>query len=214
MFNWLKKHKILMGLLSIVIILGVPLAIHILFKINSGIPFFEAEWTAGEALGYYGSILSFIGTVVLGILALYQNRLIKEESDKREQIMEQREHERNMPKFTVVSKDSNGNSANLHFVVNNISENNATDIKVFSIKVISPENTVYWQSKIDYTFDCIAANTCVEIKLNNTSIQKDGYIFSMKMNCKDKYNVPHDYSISGIYYVANHFPKFSIEEIK
>ena len=32
-----------------------------------GIPF-VAEWSAGDALGYYGAILSFLGTVVLGAL--------------------------------------------------------------------------------------------------------------------------------------------------
>ena len=29
---------------------------------------FVAEWDAGDALGYYGAILSFIGIVVLGAL--------------------------------------------------------------------------------------------------------------------------------------------------
>ena len=44
---------------------------------------FVAEWDAGDALGYYGAILSFIGTVVLGALALYQNHIIKTEADKK-----------------------------------------------------------------------------------------------------------------------------------
>ena len=44
---------------------------------------FVAEWDAGDALGYYGAILSFIGTVVLGALALYQNRIIKTEAEKK-----------------------------------------------------------------------------------------------------------------------------------
>ena len=44
---------------------------------------FVAEWDVGDALGYYGAILSFIGTVVLGALALYQNHIIKTEADKK-----------------------------------------------------------------------------------------------------------------------------------
>lgn len=127
MFEWIKKHKIIVIISSIILIFGIPLIIHVLFKIHAGIPFLEAEWSAGEILGYYGSILSFIGTVVLGVLALYQNRLIKEESDKRALILEQREHERNMPKFTVESKGSNGNCAHLHFVMSNISDNLSTE---------------------------------------------------------------------------------------
>ena len=50
---------------------------------------FVAEWDAGDALGYYGAILSFIGTVVLGALALYQNRIIKTEADKKAALAEE-----------------------------------------------------------------------------------------------------------------------------
>ena len=60
---------------------------------------FVAEWDAGDTLGYYGAILSFIGTVVLGALALYQNRIIKTEADKKAALAEEQEHAENMPRF-------------------------------------------------------------------------------------------------------------------
>ena len=77
MFEWLRKHKIWVAIISLLIILGVPLLIHILYKIKAPNAFFVAEWSAGELLSYYGSILAFLGTVVLGVLALYQNHIIK-----------------------------------------------------------------------------------------------------------------------------------------
>lgn len=77
MFEWIKKHKVLLIFISISSLVVVPLVIHILFKIDVENSFFSAEWTAGEFLGYYGSVLSFVGTVVLGALALYQNNLSK-----------------------------------------------------------------------------------------------------------------------------------------
>lgn len=214
MFNWLKKHKILVCLLSIVIILGVPLVIHILFKINSGIPFFEAEWTAGEALGYYGSILSFVGTVVLGALALYQNRIIKEESDKRESLLEQREYEKNIPKFTAISQGTSGNCSHLNFAINNVSENVANAAELYDIKILSPENGIYWESEKNYSFDIIPPMNSVKVKLENPNINRDGYTFSIKMKCTDKYNEIHKYMIIGTYFAENCFPKFKIEEIK
>lgn len=213
MFEWIKKHKIIVIISSIILIFGIPLIIHVLFKIHAGIPFLEAEWSAGEILGYYGSILSFIGTVVLGVLALYQNRLIKEESDKRALILEQREHERNMPKFTVESKGSNGNCAHLHFVMSNISDNLSTEIKLSNIHIISPDGKIHWQSKRDYSFMSISANGVAEIKLDNPSLQHDGYVFSIKMQCRDKYNDVHNYSIDGTYYSKEFYPKLSITEI-
>ena len=47
---------------------------------------FQAEWSAGDALGYYGAVLSFLGTVILGALALYQNHIIKEEANKKNNV--------------------------------------------------------------------------------------------------------------------------------
>ena len=56
---------------------------------------FFAEWSAGELLQYYGGVLAFAGTVILGALSLHQNEIIKQESDKRIAMQEKREHDSN-----------------------------------------------------------------------------------------------------------------------
>lgn len=86
MNDWIKNHKVLFALICVAILLlliGVPFIINILFKVPAISEAFVAEWDAGDALGYYGAILSFIGTVVLGALALYQNHIIKTEANKK-----------------------------------------------------------------------------------------------------------------------------------
>jgi hypothetical protein len=40
--------------------MGIPFVINILFKINATTDIFVAEWSVGDALGYYGAILSFL----------------------------------------------------------------------------------------------------------------------------------------------------------
>ena len=84
---------------------------------------FVAEWDAGDALGYYGAILSFIGTVVLGALALYQNRIIKTEADKKAALTEEQEHAENMPRFFMRFGGAGGFCASLKFVIMNVSSN-------------------------------------------------------------------------------------------
>lgn len=212
-FNWIKKHWIIVLLFTFLVVLGVPLGIHLLFKIQPRVSFFSAEWSAGDALTYYGSVLSFIGTVVLGALALYQNRLIKVEADKRAAILEEKEHEKNMPKFVATSRSCNGNCSNLHFDIKNISENAATEIIVFDIHISSGDGRQLWTSSRSYSFASIPANNQVEVKLNNITVQ-DGSIFSMQMQCRDKYNELHQYSITGIYFIKNNFPRFTITEIR
>lgn len=61
--NWVRY--LLLFLISIMIFL---ILVHILFKVRLGIYWIEAEWSAGDILSFGGSILSFVGTVVLGCI--------------------------------------------------------------------------------------------------------------------------------------------------
>ena len=110
MLEWIKRHKVFVIICFVIIVIGVPFAIHCLFKIHptEDYDFFVAEWSAGELLQYYGGVLAFSGTVILGALSLHQNEIIKQESDKRIAIQEKREHDSNMPRFRVKFLCCNG----------------------------------------------------------------------------------------------------------
>lgn len=62
--------KILMGILCVVLVILIPFLINESYKVGTG---YITEWGANDVLSFYGSILSFLGTVFLGGLALYQN---------------------------------------------------------------------------------------------------------------------------------------------
>lgn len=214
MFNWLKEHKMLTVVLSIIIILGIPFLIHCIFKIDSGMNFFKAEWSAGDALEYYGNVLSFIGTVVLGVLALYQNKIIKDETDKRTELLENKEREANMPRFFAKSRGCNGACARLKFDINNYSDNPASNIELFDIKILDTyNNKEFWNSKKAYSKMGILAGGKVEFELDNPSVPKDGFVFIMSMSCEDKYNIRHNYRIEGVYNSISLLPKLTIKEI-
>ena len=120
MIDWFKKHRVLFALICVVILLllmGIPFVINILFKINATTDSFVAEWAAGDALGYYGAILSFLGTVVLGALALYQNHIIKTEADKKAALAEEQERAENMPRFFLRFQCASGFCGSLKFAV-------------------------------------------------------------------------------------------------
>lgn len=213
MFDWIKKHKLFIAIVSIFIIAGVPFLIHVLFKIKTANSFWVAEWDAGDMLGYYGSILSFIGTVILGILALYQNHIIRMEADKTTKLLERREYESNMPKFVAKSNSSNGNTSNLSFTIRNISENLASEIEIYAVQVIKPNNEIFWNTNVIYKRTAIASNCEYCVDLKNPPIYEDGYIFSMEMKCLDKYNEMHIYIIKGVCEKADSFPQFKIMRI-
>lgn len=72
--EWINKHKKLSVLLIVLVIFAPILIIHILFKIKTNCYFITAEWDSGDVLGYFGNVLSFIGTVFLGYVAVCQSQ--------------------------------------------------------------------------------------------------------------------------------------------
>lgn len=67
-------------------IILIPLIINILFKFDFNIWWLESEWSAGEALNFYGGLLSFIGAIILGSISIWQtnraNNISKKLLDK------------------------------------------------------------------------------------------------------------------------------------
>lgn len=212
-FQWIKKHKSIVIFIVFIIIVGIPCLIHVLFKIHPTNTFFTAEWTAGDLLGYYGSILAFVGTVILGILALYQNHLIKIEADKHSELLEQREYNKNLPKFMLISRGSNRNLMKLHLELKNISENIANEIEIFLCKIYIQNSEIFWQSDERIKIPALSANTQQDITLNNPEVSSNEYTFLIEMRCNDKYNSMHNYIFKGKCINKEHFPTFSVTEI-
>ena len=71
------------------------LIIHVLFSITAPCDFLEGEWGAGE-------ILTYVSTIALGVLAVWQNQKFKEENDAAQTRMENLTNRAN--ELSVVSK--------------------------------------------------------------------------------------------------------------
>lgn len=196
MFEWIKKHKalfIIICVLILIALIGVPFAINLLFKADTNINVFQAEWSAGDALGYYGAVLSFLGTVILGALALYQNHIIKEEADKKAALLEEKEYIENMPKFSMHFRSCFGFAVKLGFTIKNYSKNISYDIKVYDIRIKSNDTTM-WESKQIYKTAALDSNSEFKINLDSPEIKDaDNLILLAYMTCKDKYNDNHEY---------------------
>lgn len=79
MKDWLKKnYKIFFVVL--LLILGGPIVINILFKIKSPIWFLSAEWDASAALSYYGAIIAaFLAIYGIFITVKYSQQNYRED---------------------------------------------------------------------------------------------------------------------------------------
>lgn len=200
MIDWFKKHRVLFALICVVILLllmGVPFVINILFKINATTDILVAEWSAGDALGYYGAILSFLGTVVLGALALYQNHIIKTEADKKAALAEEQERAENMPRFFLRFQCASGFCGSLKFAVMNVSNNIAYTIDVYDIKIKGGSKTI-WESDDTYGAPVINPQKEMTIQTKSPATNETGeFTLFATMSCMDKYDGKHEYILTA-----------------
>lgn len=77
MFNKLELIKMqpyLYAFLAVVLLVCIPLLIWFCYFVgDSGLIIVSTSLTVGDALGFYGNLLTFLGTMSLGALALLQN---------------------------------------------------------------------------------------------------------------------------------------------
>lgn len=97
-FRWINQHKVMTIVLLVIIVFFPLVVIHVIFKIRVNCYWIKSEWSAGEVLSYFGEVLSFIGTMVLGYVAIKQTEKSNSLSDKLVQI----EEERRMPILDIV----------------------------------------------------------------------------------------------------------------
>ena len=175
---------------------------------------FVAELDAGDALGYYGAILSFIGTVVLGALALYQNRIIKTEADKKAALAEEQEHAENMPRFFMHFGGASRFCGSLKFVIMIVSSNIAYNVNVYDIKIKDGSKTI-WESNDTYGAPVINPQKDISIQTKSPATNDTGeFTLLASMSCMDKYNGKHEYVLKMTCRHPNHYEDTSITEIK
>lgn len=88
--NWIKLHKARTIFILAAIILLPIIVLHLLFKIRTDYYWIQADWQSGDVLGYFGDVLSFVGTIILGYVAIIQaekanqlsNELLKIEKNR------------------------------------------------------------------------------------------------------------------------------------
>ena len=88
MLSLITKHKVkaIMAIVSIICLFGfVPLLINHLYKTPAPVKLFQMKWEASDALSFYGSVLGFLGSFLLGAVSVFQNKQLHNEMREREE---------------------------------------------------------------------------------------------------------------------------------
>ncbi|GEL78670.1 hypothetical protein [Tenuibacillus multivorans] len=157
MFEWMRNHrKLSIGVITLFLlffIIIMPFVLNWIYYLRAPSDFYDVGYKISSILGYYGAVLTFIGTVSLGIITVYQNyvshqktneinKLTLELQKKSMAMAEQRyekeklnEVKKNTPKFEIKNKSSNGHYMNLQAELKNVSNIIVSGIKSVSLDV-------------------------------------------------------------------------------
>lgn len=214
--EFFKKYTI--GIIVVILavlfaVIVVPLIINWSFTIPAKWPFLAVSWEAKDALAYYGSALGFIGTVIFSGLALWQNHIIKTESDKHSRALEEMEHKKNMPHLHCLSSSCWGDCMKLSFKIENISDNVAKNVNISKISIINKDGTEYWSNNKETHIDHIS-NSSVNINLDNPSLKNAYQVFVFRISYQDKFDEYHQILVEGKQKSDKiSIPKFIIKDI-
>lgn len=214
--DFIKKHwiaTIIAILIVILAVLGVPLAINWAFTRPAICDFFAVSWDAKDALAYYGSALGFLGTVVFSALALWQNHIIKTESDKRQELLDKMEIQKHMPIIEIRASCCHGHGSNLSFNISNVSDNVALNVVVSKIQILNSDGSEYWINDREHRYQHLGTES-VSISLKNPSLTDLSQVMIFRLTYKDKFDKHHALFVEGKQMGKTpSFPKFSMKEI-
>lgn len=214
----IKKHKFEAILFFICIALlsfGVPLVINILFKYPSFLSLTVAEWDAGAALEYFGTVLTFWGTSALSIIALWQNKVIDESNSKHSQLIEKMLIEKNMPLLYIVDVSYFDSFRGIKFFILNASDNIANNITISNVRIIDSNNNIeLWKKMGKICIQHLIGTMKEAVLLANPQINQERISVFMDVSFQDKFGNSHYCEINGYLDKENTHPIFKMFEKK
>lgn len=181
----------------LLIVVAIPFIVNILFSVNAPFQMFVAKWEASDALNYCATIISFLGTIFLGIVTLIQNQRLHDEANRlseRNSMLEK--YYASQPFFTIravntvsaipskgqywiIDSDNIGNHSDSDILATLVLENATKDYKGVSMRYRTgkeaPKLSEPFFSKFCKDFDFVSQ--IVTIPLTKQQIQIDGIHF-------------------------------------
>ena len=181
------------------VLIFVPTVIWLIYLLGDhGVVFIHTSLGVGDALSFYGTVLTFVGTVALSALALWQNKQIALKSQEYTELMERNEQKRNLPVLKISLGGRNGSLSNLFFIVNNYSENIATFSEVTPLAIYDKSGEKICSSSAP-SLDkrIVMGGESTKIRFSNAPFQANYYRIEFEVCYVDKFSNIHSLRITG-----------------
>lgn len=111
------KNIIIISFVILLFVVIIPIIINESYKHGY---LYSTVWTGADMLMFYGSMFSGLGSIILGIIAFYQNKKFKEENDIAQTRIEQSNKESQERLERINEKSNEINSKNI--IISNLVE--------------------------------------------------------------------------------------------
>lgn len=175
--RWIKQHLFIVVCIAIVAFVLPLVIVHILFKSNWHCPWLVAEWSSGELLGYIAGFEAFLGTVTLGVLALWQNEDIQRQHiESMQPALSMRLLSISGFLYLLIENTGATEATNIHVtlksIINNGECNELTNDDLFSTSFeLYPKEMV--QGKVAVSGENIVTHTFPQISIRVSYIRPD-----------------------------------------
>lgn len=214
----MKNKDIILGIVIVILVavaLGfLPLIINYIYYLEAPAEFFVTDLDVADFVVYYASALSFLGTLILGMLTLYQNKRAQDKTDeinklqlelqKRSMDLAEKQYSQEIsatiPKFDVSISSYSGHYLNPRIKVRNVSSMLISDLTFISSFVKSSQGeTLRKVTDCKIKSHSLQANeeTIIDFKMLNLSrrvsdrefVFYENVEFVFEFSCEDeKYN--------------------------
>lgn len=205
-----KSTKVLLlcigTVLLIVLIIVIPIIISNAYEKKWG---YAVLWGVEDTLSYYGNVLSTIGSMFIGSVAVWQAFKLNEEAKNREKLTEQLEKYRNSP---ILDCKCQGVSTNtISVALYNRSGFTAYNIKVEEA-ILKQNDRIVNIDKTDILYGTVlCAGKDLSIIFNSKENIEDALNFEFKLVCQSAYPGELKYHITSISYDKSRDQKFIYE---
>ena len=194
-----------MGIAAVVILVAIclatPVFINIAFQHVAPVGTLEARWTPGELLGYAGGAFSCLGTVFLGCLTLHQNRLLRDETNRRIEVEEERSRLAFRPAFNIKFRERTGDR--IGFTLQTVSPSLARNIVISEIVGIDDKEQTKWKSdNKTIPFLDKEGSHCIQVgELDSSKLKATNKLARIEMHlaCTNQLGKEYLFKLTGFY---------------
>ena len=206
-----KKMSIVITItLLLLFIIIVPLFINWIYYLNTPWDIFKVGYDLQNILGYYGAVLTFLGTVSLGVITVFQNYLSHQKTNeinkltlelqKKSMAMAEQRYEKEKlneimkttPKFELKNSGSNGNHMNLKVNLKNVSDIIISGIKSISFEVFDETNAIVTTShKVKSKETSLSPGESTIIEFHNDQLRSENSTIVWSFQCEDQFGNIH-----------------------